>query len=185
MSEISVPITVSTLSIRISEPARYMSCEMRAPSISGPTMGRFSTTATMVVPEASPASDQPTVPKGFRARALSAEQGQFLCPLARAVTTQGFSSSSSRLARMVRISSAAPPVPKTTSRIQMCARRSRTLSHDQAASAYSGEKSADALAEHAVGEHHEHQGQEEAGGHAEEAEGRGDIVAEEYWRTAE
>ena len=48
-------------------------------------------------------------------------------PLARAVTTYGFFSSSNKLARIMRIMLAVPPTPSTTTGTQMCCNRSATL----------------------------------------------------------
>jgi subtilisin family serine protease len=51
MSEISVPITVMTPSRSTMVPARNMSCEMRARSKSGPTVGSPRTSDTMMLPD--------------------------------------------------------------------------------------------------------------------------------------
>ena len=47
----NVPITVSTPSISMMVPARYMSCATSALSSSGPTVGRLSTSETMMLPD--------------------------------------------------------------------------------------------------------------------------------------
>ena len=46
-----VPITVSTPSSRMMVEASSMSCETSERSSSGPTVGRLSTTETMMLPE--------------------------------------------------------------------------------------------------------------------------------------
>ncbi len=51
-------------------------------------------------------------------------------PLARAVTTYCFCSSSSRFARILRIMPAVPPTPMTTTGIQLCSRIETILAHD-------------------------------------------------------
>ena len=51
--------------------------------------------------------------------------------MARAVTTYCFCSSSSRLARILRIMPAVPPAPMMTTGIQLCSRIETTLAHDQ------------------------------------------------------
>ena len=51
MSEISVPITVITPSRSTIVPARNMSCAMSAFSRSGPTVGKPSTSDTMMLPD--------------------------------------------------------------------------------------------------------------------------------------
>ncbi len=43
-------MTVSRLTIRIREPARYMSCTSRARNSIGPVVGKFMTTATIISP---------------------------------------------------------------------------------------------------------------------------------------
>ena len=68
MSEISVPMTVSTLSRNTKLPARYMSCDFSACSNNGPFVGRFRTTETIVTPEIKPGSAHPIVEtNGMRA----------------------------------------------------------------------------------------------------------------------
>ena len=47
----NVPITVSTPSSSTMVPARNMSCAISACSSSGPTVGRLSTSETMMLPE--------------------------------------------------------------------------------------------------------------------------------------
>src|SRR5207237_5618397 len=51
MSEISVPITVITPSSNTIVPARNMSCAMSALRRSGPTVGKPSTSDTMMLPD--------------------------------------------------------------------------------------------------------------------------------------
>ena len=61
MSEISVPMTVSTLMMRMIAPARYMSWLSSAFSSSGPVVGSDSTEETTTSPETSAGSVQPMV----------------------------------------------------------------------------------------------------------------------------
>ena len=56
-----VPITVSTDSIMMKLPARYMSWLISDCSSSGPVIGRLRTTAVIVAPDTRVGSTQPTV----------------------------------------------------------------------------------------------------------------------------
>ena len=68
MSDISVPITVKTLSIKMKLAAKYMSCPISDLKRIGPVVGRLITTETMVAPDISPGSIQPNVAiKGINA----------------------------------------------------------------------------------------------------------------------
>src|SRR5579875_1002818 len=115
-SEISTPITVMNARNIRNEPARYMSWLRSASSIIGPVVGRAITTETITVPEMTCGSNEPiSEMNGFRAMrsgylnsTLTGER-----PLARAVMTYCFCSSSSRLARSLRIIAAVPPSPMT------------------------------------------------------------------------
>ena len=90
MSEINVPMIVSTEISRISEPARYMSWASRARSNSGPVVGRLMTTDTMISPEMTAGRIHPNVEisglrarrTGYRSRSSSSD-----IPFARAVVT--------------------------------------------------------------------------------------------------
>jgi hypothetical protein len=125
-------------------PARYMSWDSSALSSSGPVVGKLSTTETMTDPETSPGRVQPTV----LTNGLSAMRTGYLStsvrssrPLARAVSTYGRWSSSSRFARMIRISPAVPPMPSTTIGIHRCCAKSTRRPMLHGLLAYSGENS--------------------------------------------
>src|ERR1700730_133110 len=137
MSETSVPMTVITPSMSTIVPARNMSCEMSALSRSGPTVGSPSTSDTMMLPETMYGSVYPIVlANGLRAT----RTGYFTMtlpsvkPLERAVTTYGLRSSSSRLARMIRICCAVPARPRMSAGIGRCLARSQALARLQGAS---------------------------------------------------
>ncbi len=85
-----MPTTVSTLTMKSTLPARYMSWLSRACSITGPVVGRDSTWATITSPEIRAGSTQPTV----EMNGLSATRSGYLitsrrswAPRARAATT--------------------------------------------------------------------------------------------------
>ena len=98
------------------EPARYMSCDFRAAMSNGPVVGSDSTMATISAPEMMAGRSEPMsatkklrlMRSGYFTSALKGGT-----PLARAVVTYCFCSSSSRLARMRRIMAAVPEVPIT------------------------------------------------------------------------
>ena len=93
-------------------------------------VGRLSTTETIVAPEIKSGKEKPTVLiKGLSATRTGYFQSSSpsVSPLARAVITYGLCNSSSRLARIIRISPAVPPSPRTSVGTQRCLVKSTTL----------------------------------------------------------
>lgn len=120
-SETNVPIRVNILSKSINAPARNISCVVNADNNIGPVVGKLNTVATMIDPDTSVGNNQPAVLiNGFNATRTGYFKITFHSgnPLARAVRTYGFLSSSSRFARIIRIRLAAPAVPKIIIGIQ-------------------------------------------------------------------
>ena len=123
------------------KPARNWSCDCRALSRTGPTVGRLSTTETMTEPETSEGIRLPI----SAMNGLSAMRSGYLTsrrasrrPLARAVVTYCLCSSSRRLARNRRIIAAVPAVPMTTVGTIRCARIDSALATLQGWPIYSG-----------------------------------------------
>ncbi len=144
MSETSVPSTVSVLNNSRKLPARYMSWLISARNIIGPVVGRLSTTEMIVAPETRPGS---TYARPLMNGLSATRTGYFqisarsFIPLARAVTTYGLRSSSSRLARIVRISPAVPAMPRTTTGTHRWRSRSANFARLHGASLYAAENS--------------------------------------------
>src|SRR5579862_474654 len=120
-SDRKTPMTVkNAMNIR-NEPARNISWLRRASSSIGPVVGSDITMETTAAPEITCGSNEPI----SETNGLSAKRSGYLNstlsggrPLARAVTTYCFCSSSSRLARRRRIMLAVPAVPITMTGIQ-------------------------------------------------------------------
>jgi hypothetical protein len=121
-----------------------MSWLSTAPNSSGPVVGRLSTIEMIVSPLIRPGSSQPTVLKNglsdIRTGYLSSSFHSGI-PLARAVTTYGLYSSSSRFALVTLIRLAVPEMPMINTGNQRWEARSSNLPRFQTASAYSGENS--------------------------------------------
>ena len=143
ISEIKVPINVRELNIRTKLPARYISWLSSARSSTGPVVGRFKTIAVIASPEIMVGNSQPIVltngltanRTGYLNKSLLSET-----PLALAVITYCFPSSSRRHARIIRMSPAVPAVPITITGTQSRLSIFPILARLQAASTYSGEK---------------------------------------------
>ena len=136
-----VPITASMDRNIRKEPARYWSWLRNASSSIGPEVCSDSTTATTAEPEITLGSRLPmSATKGLSAMRI----GYFInrrnrgIPLARAVVTYCFCSSSSRLARRRRIMPAVPEVPITSTGIHRWESTDIILSMDQDLPRYSG-----------------------------------------------
>src|SRR5882672_11475419 len=122
-SDSSTPITVSTARNMRNEPARYMSWLLRAWSSIGPVVGSAITCETITAPETSSGSSDPI----SAMNGLSDMRSGYLRssrpggrPLARPVTTYCLCSSSSRLARSLRIMAAVPELMITSVGISRC-----------------------------------------------------------------
>src|SRR6185295_4584785 len=140
-SEMNMPITVSSERNIRNDPARYWSWLRNASSSIGPEVCSESTTATIAEPEITLGSRLPM----SAMNGLSAMRSGYFTsrrkggmPLARAVTTYCFCSSSSRLARRRRIMPAVPEVPMTITGIQRCSSTERNLPQLQGWPRYSG-----------------------------------------------
>src|SRR5579863_1642957 len=133
-SDNRTPITVrNDMNIR-NEPARYMSWLRSATSNIVSFVGNAITTETMTAPEITCGSSEPiSLMNGLSAMRSGYLNSAFSgrSPLARAVITYCFCSSSSRLARRRRIIAAVPAVPMTTTGIQMWAATEAALPSDQ------------------------------------------------------
>ena len=121
---------------------------MSARSSSGATVGRLSTMATMVEPETISGSSQPAVAM----IGLSATRtGYFITrrcsstPLARAVITYCFLSSSSSVLRITRTIAAVPAVPATSTGSGRCSSASTTRATLHGSNSYAGENRPPAL----------------------------------------
>ena len=144
MSDSSVPITVRKFRNRSREDAKNMSWNCSAVNSIGPTVGRPITSEVMISPETITGSSQPMV----LMIGLMATRTGYLnsrlpsrTPLARAVITYCFSSSSSSVARITRMMPAVPAVPTMTIGSGRCFSRSHTLATLHGAFMYSGENS--------------------------------------------
>ena len=120
-SENRVPNTARKLRNMIKEDARYKSSSLRACKRRGPVVCRPSTTATIVSPEMIFTNKSfKSETKGFSECLTGYLMTRFnsVSPFARAVSTYGRCNSSRRLARIFRITSAVPAVPRTIVGIQ-------------------------------------------------------------------
>src|SRR5690606_3127418 len=129
-SERKTPITVSAAMNMRNEPARYMSWLRSASSSMGPVVGSDSTTETTAAPEMSSGRSEPM----SAMNGLSAMRNGYLTsaltgwsPLARAVVTYCFCSSSRRLARSRRIMPAVRERPSTIVGSQRCSSTERNF----------------------------------------------------------